>query len=798
MKRFNTTFVKLILCLGIFVLFVGIVRHTSTQDLKSDSIVDSRGDKMDFVVDLAKTGRYESDEVSIITVPDYALPRTAKAKNVVLEQVMAPGTDQGVEPDNSDNNTIAAADPLTGTTGRIRGNLVPNGDNDFYSFSGTAGDRVYLGTMTSWSAGSSTDSQLRLFRADGTTIVEFDDDNGSFAGLSSSIAGAILPATETYYIEVRDFTAGTTTERPYELYFALQPNGTAPVAETEANDTPATANALPASGWVSGARNPAAATEQDWYSMTLNAGDTVYLSLDVDPEDDLVVWNGRLGIALLGDANNQILVVDDAGTGDIAPNPNRPSEALYMTVKNAGTYYAFVDSASAAVGGPTATYHLNVTIIPRVDGGSPCTTYTSTNVPQTIGPGTGLVSSTLTVPGTPRIGRARLNLQLTHALMADVDVHLRSPNSNNNGVFTDIGSAATGGQTMMDIVFDDFAGIPPAFTVLRPKNLKPELSYRLDWLNGENAGGTWTLDIYDDGANASGGTLTGWSLEICEALPDLGTLIYSESFDGTDGGFTHSGAGDEWERGLPATAATTTANPVADFLNCNSGTNCWKTDLDNTYNISSSQDLVSPTLNLTTQAGTINLHWAMRYQMESATFDHAWVQVTNVNNPADTRRVWQWYGATMTNAPGNPAVNIGASAGWGNYIANISDFAGKAITVTFHLDSDTTINFGGMAIDDVQIRRTGVTAANVSLGGRVLTANGSGISRATVTISGGTIEPRSVQTSSFGYYSFPDLPAGQTYVITVGSKSYTFAVPNRVITLTDSVDNADFVADPQE
>lgn len=51
------------------------------------------------------------------------------------------------------------------------------------------------------------------------------------------------------------------------------------------------------------------ATEQDWYSFTLNAGDTVFLSLDVDPEDDLTVWNGRLGIALFGDASNQILVV---------------------------------------------------------------------------------------------------------------------------------------------------------------------------------------------------------------------------------------------------------------------------------------------------------------------------------------------------------------------------------------------------------------------------------------------------------------------------------------------------------
>ena len=31
-----------------------------------------------------------------------------------------------------------------------------------------------------------------------------------------------------------------------------------------------------------------------------------------------MLWNGRLGFALFGDAGNQILVVDDAGTGDVA------------------------------------------------------------------------------------------------------------------------------------------------------------------------------------------------------------------------------------------------------------------------------------------------------------------------------------------------------------------------------------------------------------------------------------------------------------------------------------------------
>ena len=188
---------------------------------------------------------------------------------------------------------------------------------------------------------------------------------------------------------------------------------------------------------MSGARNPAAAAEQDWFSITLAAGDTVYLALDLDPEDDLVTWNGRLGFALFGDAGNQILGVDDAGAAE-TPNPLRPSEAMFFTVKTAGTYFAYVDSATAATGGPTATYHLSVSVHPATNEGVNCTTYTSTDVPKTIGPGAGLVSSTITVPGSPRIQDLDVSITLNHTIMSQIDAHLRSPAGNDNGACSQI------------------------------------------------------------------------------------------------------------------------------------------------------------------------------------------------------------------------------------------------------------------------------------------------------------------------------------------------------------------------
>ena len=626
---------------------------------------------------------------------------------------------QGYAGEVEPNNTSATATPLTGTDLVVRANLFPNGDIDFFSFSATAGDRVYAATMTSFSAGSSTDSQLTLIASDGTTVIEFDDDNGSFAGFSSSIAGAAIPTTGTYFLKVNDFTAGTASERPYELYLRLQSGS--PTPEVESNDTPGTANPLPANGWVSGARNPAAATEQDWYSFTANAGDTIYLSLDVDPERDGVVWNGRLGIALFGDANNQILVVDDAGASE-TPNPTIPSEALFMTVKTAGTYFAFVDSASAATGGPTATYNLSVSIHPAVDEGVNCTTYTSTDVPKAIGPTAGLVSSTITVPGNPRIADVDVDITLSHAVMGDIDAHLRTPAGNDNGLFTDIGASTTGGQTMMDVTFDDEAAIPPSFTVERPVGLKPELNYRLWWLDGEDAGGVWTLDLRDDATNASGGTLTAWSLRICEAPPPppcspgfAPTTVFTTDFESGDAGFTHSGTQDEWELGLPATAATSTANPVAAITTCNSGVNCWKTDLDNTYNLSSSQDLLSPNIDLTGLSAPVVVSWAQRFQMESATFDHYNVSIREVATPANIARLFEWLDATMTDAVGSPTTNIPASSGWGVRTARADAFAGLNSELLFHLDSDSSIVFAGAAVDDVSVTACRPLSADLSI-----------------------------------------------------------------------------------
>lgn len=90
------------------------------------------------------------------------------------------------------------------------------------------------------------------------------------------------------------------------------------------------------------------------------------------------------------------------------------------------------------------------------------------------------------------------------------------------------------------------------------------------------------------------------------------------------------------------------------------------------------------------------------------------------------------------------------------------------------------------------------TAAYVSVSGRVLTADGRGIrnTRLTLTniLTGVVTEAVS---STFGYYLFGEVRAGQSYVITISNNRFTFSDPVMVVTPTDDISEANFVADPQ-
>ncbi len=91
------------------------------------------------------------------------------------------------------------------------------------------------------------------------------------------------------------------------------------------------------------------------------------------------------------------------------------------------------------------------------------------------------------------------------------------------------------------------------------------------------------------------------------------------------------------------------------------------------------------------------------------------------------------------------------------------------------------------------------TAANVSLGGRVATESGRGIWRATVVLTGGSLEgPVYVVTDYEGNYKFYDIPAGGTYVLSVFVKGYKFNQTSIVVNLNEDFTEAHFTGTPKQ
>jgi hypothetical protein len=118
-------------------------------------------------------------------------------------------------------------------------------------------------------------------------------------------------------------------------------------------------------------------------------------------------------------------------------------------------------------------------------------------------------------------------------------------------------------------------------------------------------------------------------------------------------------------------------------------------------------------------------------------------------------------------------VNIPASAGWGRYGADISEFAGKIIQVSFHLESDNSVNFGGFAVDDVSVRALAPAAPSI-VTGKVETAAGRGIPNVQVTLTEQNGTKHIAISNSFGYFRFFAILSQQNVTLNAVSKRYSF------------------------
>jgi hypothetical protein len=97
-----------------------------------------------------------------------------------------------------------------------------------------------------------------------------------------------------------------------------------------------------------------------------------------------------------------------------------------------------------------------------------------------------------------------------------------------------------------------------------------------------------------------------------------------------------------------------------------------------------------------------------------------------------------------------------------------------------------TSAFSGLAI------ASSPTASTVSVSGRVVAADGRGITNATLQMTNSMGEVFTARSGRRGMFVFDDLPAGDSYVVSISSRRFVFEP--RVITVIDNVTDLDFIA----
>jgi hypothetical protein len=233
-----------------------------------------------------------------------------------------------VEPTNTAATATALAASDYGT-----GGITPAADVDFWSGAGAAiGNLVFAHVDTGESSGG-TDSTLNVLANDGATVIEFDDDDGG--PLESVVAGAPVPQAGNVFFEVHEYgDNGTIT--PYHLTVVVV-DPAAAVAETEPNDTAATAT--PVTAAMMTAQLAAAAPDTDFFAFSAAAGDRLCVIVDNDPDNDATITDTE--IAILGTDGTTVLLTGDNGGGN-------GNAAGTVVAAASGTYYLRVQNGTTS------------------------------------------------------------------------------------------------------------------------------------------------------------------------------------------------------------------------------------------------------------------------------------------------------------------------------------------------------------------------------------------------------------------------------------------------------------------
>jgi len=148
----------------------------------------------------------------------------------------------------------------------------------------------------------------------------------------------------------------------------------------------------------------------------------------------------------------------------------------------------------------------------------------------------------------------------------------------------------------------------------------------------------------------------------------------------------------------------------------------------------------------------------------------------------------------------NVFFQVGSSATLGTGTAfrgNILALISITLNTGASLNGRALAQNGAVTLDTNSISapsQCSTTAAIANLSGRVTNSNGRGIPRTLIKLTDGAGFVRTNYTGPFGYYNFPDVEVGQTFIVEVLAKRHSFKEPVRVLSFGDEVTSIDFIA----
>jgi hypothetical protein len=236
--------------------------------------------------------------------------------------------------ESESNDTPGSANELIGSSPELRGSIATTDDVDYFAITVPAGGSVVAETFdTSETNCEGPDTELRLLKADGSTVLAYDDDGGilscSKIDGEGSDAGARNLEGGTYYLAVTFWQdAGA-----YRMHVSISK----PPSETEPNDSTTTADSM-TRRYVRGSIWPQG--DQDFYSVIVPA-DGKIVADTTDSSGD--TCNGINTTLRLYEPDGDQIAQDDAGPGSCSSIDGTDTPAArHLT---AGTYLVSVEDS---------------------------------------------------------------------------------------------------------------------------------------------------------------------------------------------------------------------------------------------------------------------------------------------------------------------------------------------------------------------------------------------------------------------------------------------------------------------